>query len=361
LGDNPLGNQAAGKLSMWKGDRSLLRANPMRYRLNRTMLVALCLAGSLMCFRSVHAQQGETAAIGFLTSGRVEALNSRWVSAFENGLKKSGYVEGQNVTVKYRGANDDYGRLDRLAAEFVRDGVKVIVAAGGPVSALAAKRATSTIPIVFTTIADPVKSGVVDRLNKPSGNATGTAGLTSELDAKRLELLSEIHPKGRVFGVLVNPRRPGVEANIKELEAAAAQTMRLQIVVESAGPERSLEAAFESLVKQRVDGLVVTADPFFNFRRADVIALATRYSLPAIYQWREFVTDGGLMSYGPSIAEAYQQAGDYAGRLLKGAKIEDLPVVQPDKFELVINRTTAKTLGLQITRMMIARADEITD
>jgi putative ABC transport system substrate-binding protein len=247
-----------------------------------------------------------------------------------------------------------------LAAELVRDRVGVIVAAGGPVSALAAKRATTDIPIVFTTIADPVKSGVVDRLNKPGGNATGTAGLTSELDAKRLELLSEINPSGRRFGVLVNPNRPGVDANSDELKAAAKK-MQLELVIENAGPEHSLDAAFARLAEQRVHGIVVTADPFFNFRRKQVIALAARHAMPAIYQWREFVEDGGLMSYGPNIAEAYYQAGVYAGRLLKGAKIADLPVVQPDKFELVINRTTTKALGLEISRLMMARADEITE
>jgi putative ABC transport system substrate-binding protein len=309
-------------------------------------------------FPVAGSAQESSAVVGFLTSGSSSALNEQWVAAFHRGLGDSGFVDGKNVTVKFRFADDKYDQLDGLAAEFVRERVGVIVAAGGPVTALAAKRATTTIPIVFTTIADPVKSGVVASLNSPGGNATGTAGLTSELDSKRLELLREIKPTARVVGVLVNPKRPGVDANSRELQAAA-EKIGVQVIFHDAGPEHSLDTAFEKLVEQRVDGLVVTADPFFNFRRSQVIALAARHAIPAVYQWREFVADGGLMSYGPSIAEAYDQAGIYAGRILKGARPGDLPVVQPYRFEMTINLKTAKALGIDIPRRTIVRADKV--
>jgi putative tryptophan/tyrosine transport system substrate-binding protein len=311
-----------------------------------------------MCALPLGAQQRENAVVGFLTSGSASSLHKLWVAAFHRGLGESGYVDGQNVTIEFRAADDQYDRLDAFAAEFVRNRVAVIVAAGGPVSALAAKRATNTIPIVFTTIADPVKSGLVDGLSRPGGNATGTAGLTSELDAKRLELLYQTKPTARVFGALVNPDRPGVEANSKELHAAA-QTIGVKLIIENAGPKHALDPAFERLAKQRIDALVVTADPFFNFRRAQVIALAARHAMPAIYQWREFVADGGLMSYGPSLADAYRQAGVYAGRILKGEKPADLPVMQPTKFELVINQKTARTLGVEIPALVLARTTEV--
>jgi putative ABC transport system substrate-binding protein len=306
------------------------------------------------------AQQQGIPVVGFLTSGSKDALNKQWVAAVHRGLGEVGYVDGQNVRIDYRAADDHYDRLPALAAEFVRNRVAVIIAAGGPVSALAAKKASDTIPIVFTTIADPVKSGLVDGLSKPGGNATGTAGLTSELDAKRLELLYQIKPSARVIGVLINPNRPGVDANSKELQAAADAIGR-KLVFQNAGPEHALDAAFARLAEQGVDALVVTADPFFNFRRPQVVALAARYALPAIYQWREFVTDGGLMSYGPSIADAYHQAGVYAGRIIKGARPADLPVMQPTRFELVINQKTARTLGIEISPLLLARANEVTE
>jgi putative ABC transport system substrate-binding protein len=326
--------------------------------MNGNRVAFLVLTAALMSPVAVSAQEQSAATVGFLTSGSSGALNKYWVAAFNRGLGEFGYADGKNVTVKYRFADDKYDRLDGLAAEFVRERVGVIVAAGGPVTALAAKRATTTIPIVFTTIADPVKSGVVASLNNPGGNATGTAGLTSELDSKRLELLREIKPTVGVVGVLVNPKRPGVEANSRELQAAADK-IGVKLIFHDAGPGHSLDAAFEKLAEQRVDGLVVTADPFFNFRRSQVIALAARHAIPAVYQWREFVTDGGLMSYGPSIAEAYNQAGVYAGRILKGAKPSDLPVVQPHRFEMTINLKTAKSLGIDVPRRTIARADDV--
>jgi putative tryptophan/tyrosine transport system substrate-binding protein len=227
------------------------------------------------------------------------------------------------------------GRLRPLAEELVALRVAVIVAAGGHVSALAARDVTKEIPISFTTVTDPVKSGLVKSLNRPGGNATGTAGLTSELDPKRLELLHEMKPTAAVVGVLINPNRPGLETQLPELRAAADR-LKLKLEMQEAAGDRdiNIEAAFQGFASQRVDALLVTADPMFNNRRAQVLALAAKHSLPAIYQWREFVTGGGLMSYGPSITEAYRQAGINAGRILKGAKPADIPVVQPTRFQL---------------------------
>jgi putative ABC transport system substrate-binding protein len=317
--------------------------------------------GTLTCPLPLHAQQ-QIPVVGFLTSGSLGALNKKWAAAFHSGLGEAGYVEGQNVRIDYRAADDQYDRLPGLAADLVRARVAVIVAAGGPVSALAARRATDTVPIVFTTIADPVKSGLVDGMSRPGGNVTGTAGLTSELDPKRLELLHEIKPDAHVLGALVNPNRPGVEANNRELQASA-QAIGRRLIIENAGPSpgHDLDAGFAKLAEQKIEALVVTADPFYNFRRKQVIALAARYNIPAVYQWREFVEDGGLMSYGPSIAEAYKQAGIYAGQIIKGAKPAELPVMQPTKFEFVINQKTAKTLGIEIPPLVLARATEVTE
>jgi putative tryptophan/tyrosine transport system substrate-binding protein len=321
-------------------------------------LISLILTAILAFSLPSRAQDRATPVVGFLTSGSIRSLNKDWLAAFRHGLGESGYVDGENVKIDFRGADDQYDRLDGLAAEFVRNQVAAIVAAGGPVSALAAKRVTKTIPIVFTTISDPVKSGLVDGLAHPGGNATGTAGLTSELDRKRLELISQIKPSARVVGVLVNPRRPGVDANLRDIRDAA-ELLGVQVIFQNAGPEDPLDAAFERFAERRVDALVVTADPFFNFRRAQVIALATRYAMPAIYQWREFVADGGLMSYGPSITDAYHQTGVYIGRILKGTRPEDLPVMVPTRFELVINRRTAKSLGIEVPSVMLTRADDV--
>jgi putative ABC transport system substrate-binding protein len=312
----------------------------------------------MVCSPPVDAQQPAPAVVGFLTSGSINSLSKDWIGAFHRGLGEAGYIEGRNVVIEYRAADDQYDKLPDLAAQLVEHKVDVIVAAGGPVSALAAKRTTNKVPIVFTTVADPVKSGLVEAINRPGGNVTGTAGLTSELDAKRLELLYQSKPSARVIGVLINPNRPGVEANSKELRDAA-HSIDARVIFQNAGPEHPVNVAIAKLAEQGADVMVVTADPFFNFRRSQVIALAARHALPAIYQWREFVVDGGLMSYGPSIADAYYQAGVYSGRILKGARPADLPVMQPTKFELVINRGTAKSLGLLIPPAMISRADEV--
>lgn len=327
--------------------------------MNRNGFIPLVFAAALIFPVPLHAQQ-KTPVVGFLTSGSVNALNKRWVDAFRRGLATAGSVEGRNVRIEFSGADDHYDRLPGLAAEFVRNKVAVIIAAGGPVSALAARRATDSVPIVFTTISDPVKSGLVDGISRPGGNVTGIAGLTSELDPKRLELLHQFKPSAGPIGVLVNPMRPGVAANSRDMQAAAEAIGR-QAVFQNAGPDDPLDKAFEKLAERRVESLVVTADPFFNFRRAEVVAHAARLAVPAIYQWREFVQDGGLMSYGPGIDEAYYQSGVYAGRIIKGEKPAELPVVQPSKFDLVVNRKTARTLGIEIQPQFLARVNEVID
>ena len=329
--------------------------------MRRVAFASLIISAALILALPLSAQQSPPLpVVGFLTSGAQTSVKERWVEGFHRGLAKSGYVEGQNVRIEYRAADDKYDRLPGLTAELVRMQAGVIIAAGGPVSAIAARKVTDTVPIVFTTISDPVKIGLVASINRPGGNVTGVAGLTSELDTKRMEMLVQLKPSIRMVGALVNPNRPGVDANTKELQAAA-QAMGLQLVVEYVGAADGLDAALAKLSEQRIDGLVVTADPFFNFNRARVIALVARHSFPAIYQWREFVEDGGLLSYGPSIADAYHQSGVYAGRILKGAKPADLPVVQPTRFEIVINQKTAKALGIEIPPLMLARADAVTD
>jgi len=331
--------------------------------MRRYDLILLIAAAAMTCQITWQvpskAQQPGLPVIGFLNSATTGAQEAQY-AAFHRGLKEAGYVDGQNVTIEYRGADNHYDRLPALAADLVHRRVTVLVAAGGPVAALAAKAATATIPVVFTTVSDPVKSGLVASLNRPGGNVTGTAGLTSELDAKRLELLHQIKPTDGTIGVLLNPNRPGIEAQRKELEDAAVK-MRLKLDIQDAGSEHDIDAAFETFVRQRVDALLVTADPLFNSRRTQVVTLAAGHALPAIYQWREFTAAGGLMSYGPSITDAYHQTGIYVGRILKGAKPADLPVIQPTKFELVINLKTAKTLGLQIPPVLLARVDEMVE
>lgn len=321
----------------------------------KSRLCALLMAASLFWPASLPAQSSNP-VVGFLTSGSIAALNKRWMTDFHRALKEGGFIDGQNITIDYRAADDRYDRLQGLAGELVARHASVIIAAGGPISALAAKKATDTVPIVFTTIADPVKSGLVTSINRPGGNVTGTAGLTSELDAKRLEILHELRPGASLMGVLANPNRPGVDSQLDELQTSA-RAIGLQLAIQKAGTETAIDAAFEALVRQGADGLVVTADPLFNFHRERVVELVERYSIPAIYQWREFVEIGGLMSYGPSIADAYYQAGVFAAKILKGAKPADLPVMQPTRFELVISLKTAKKQGIEFPAELLSRAD----
>ena len=294
-------------------------------------------------------------AIGYL-NGTSPAANAESLAAFRKGLSETGRVEGQNLAMVYRWGEFHYERLSALAADLVGRKVDVIAACGGAGEALAAKGATSTIPIVFTVGADPVETGLVASLARPGGNLTGVAILNVELGQKRVELISELVPPARVIGYLINPNNSAIEPNI----ASAREAVRvrgLQLEILKAGAEGEIDAVFASLV-QHVDALVV-GDPLFNSRREQIVALAARYRVPAIYNGREYVAAGGLISYGANFAAPYHQIGIYAGRILNGAKPADLPVHQPTTFELVVNLTTAKALGLTMPPAILARADEV--
>lgn len=317
------------------------------------------LGGSAVAWPLVaRAQQTMMPVVGFLSS-RSPDDSKRLVAAFRTGLQTGGgFVEGENVAIEYRWAEGQYGRLPGLAADLVRRGVAVLVATGGEPSALAAKAATSTIPIVFTTGGDPVKFGLVASLNRPGGNATGVSLLTEAPEGKRLGLLKELAPNAVVFGVLIDPNYPGHEAHKRDVQEAARAIGR-QIQFANARDDRELEAAFATLVEQGATALLVTADPFFDTKRARIVALAAQFKLPTIYQLRDYVLAGGLMSYGISITDGYRQVGIYAGQILKGAKPADLPVYQSIKFELVINLKTAKALGIKISDNLLSIADEV--
>jgi putative ABC transport system substrate-binding protein len=306
---------------------------------------------------AARAQQPAKPVIGVLNSGparmRPEQFDGLW-----RGLKEAGYVDGQNVSIVYLGADDNYDRLAALAADLVGKNVAVIVAAGGPIAALAAKGVTTSIPIVFTAVSDPIKDGLVASLNRPGANITGNSALTVELDPKRLELLHELVPAAKVVGALVNPQRPGFDGQVNDLQAAADK-IGCKLIVLKAANAPELDAAFATLAQRPVAALLVGADPSFNNRRDQIIDLVARQRVPAIYQWREFVAAGGLISYGPSLGDAYRQSGIYVGRILKGEKPADLPVMQPTRFELVINLKTAKALGLEVPPTLLARADEV--
>jgi ABC-type uncharacterized transport system substrate-binding protein len=326
--------------------------------LRRMALLSLIASGMGTWSPPLHAQQPAVPVLGLLTTASEASRSGDQLMAFQAGLQEAGFVEGQNLKIEYRWANDDYSRLDALATELVDLRVAVIVAAGGHVAALAAHRVTKVVPIVFTTVTDPVKDGLVASLSKPGGNATGTAGLTSELDPKRLEFLRAIKPSATTFGALVNPNRPGVDRQLRELQAAADK-MNVKLEIQRAGTDPDIATAFRAFASARVGAVIVTADPFFNNNREQVLALAASYSLPAIYQWPEFAMAGGLMSYGPSITEAYHHAGVDAGLVLKGAKPADIPVVQPVRFQLLINLKTAKTLSLDVPQSLLAIADKV--
>jgi putative tryptophan/tyrosine transport system substrate-binding protein len=304
-----------------------------------------------------RAQQPAMPVIGFLNSTSPDAYASR-LRAFHQGLGQSGFVEGRNVTIEYRWANDQYDRLPALAADLVRRQVAVIVAAGGP-TPRTAKAATTTIPIVFLIGENPVQTGLVASLNRPGGNLTGVTNLAAELGPKRLELLHEAVPTATTMAFLVNPTGPGADIQSRDLRAAA-RTLGLQLHVLHASTERDFDTVFTDLLRMRASGLVVGADPFFNARSEQLGALALRHALPAIYQRRGFAAAGGLMSYGDSSAEvASRVAGVYTGRILKGEKPADLPVQQATRIELVLNMKTAKALGLTFPHTLLGRADEV--
>ena len=305
----------------------------------------------------VSAQQSTMPVIGFLNVASPGPLRQQ-IAAFREGLKESGYVEGQNVAVEYRWAEGQYERLPELAADLVRQQVSVIFVGGGAPAVLAAKAATTTIPIVFSTGGDPVRSGLVASLNQPSGNITGVYHFATGLEAKRLGLLHEMLPKATPIAVLINPNYADAENQLRDVQEAAAR-LGVQLVVVRANAESDFNAAFSTVVQQRSGALLVCASPFFNNRREQLVVLAARHALPTIYEWRDFAAAGGLMSYGTSLADAYRQVGVYAGQILKGAKPVDLPVVQSTRFELVINLSTAKALGIEVPPTLLARADEV--
>jgi putative ABC transport system substrate-binding protein len=306
---------------------------------------------------AARAQQPAMPVIGYL-SARSPDDTAHLVAAFRRGLGEGGFVEGQNVTIEYRWALGQYDRLPAMAAELARRPVAILATTGGEPAALAAKAATSTIPIVFLIGGDPVKVGLAASYNRPGGNATGMNILTATLEAKRLGLLHELVPQAATIGVLLNPNFQPAESQLRDVQEAA-RTIGLQIHVLHAGTDRELDAAFETIAQQRIAALAVTADPFFDTRRDKLVALAARHAVPTMYHFREFAAAGGLISYGIDTLETNRQLGVYAGQILKGAKPADLPVMQPTKFEFVINLKTAKALGLDVPPGLSARADEL--
>jgi putative ABC transport system substrate-binding protein len=315
------------------------------------------IGGAAVAWPLAARAQPAIPVIGYLSSrspGEAAAL----AAAFRKGLGDASYVDGQNVAIEYRWAEGHYDRLPEMAADLVRRGVAVLVATGGEPAALAAKAATSTIPIVFSVGGDPVKTGLVESLARPGGNATGVSVLTTAPESKRLGLLHELVPGAKVVGVLIDPNYQEAEAQARELRDAAG-TLGQSIHIAYARSDAELEQAFENLVREHADALLVSADPFFDTRRDRIIAFAAEHRLPAVYQFRQYTAAGGLMSYGVDLPAGYRQIGNYAGQILKGAKPADLPIVQSIRFEFVINLKTAKTLGLEVPAMLLARADEV--
>jgi len=305
---------------------------------------------------AVRAQQPKMPVIGFLSLRSPEDSTAQ-IAAFRRGLANSGYVEGQNVTIEYRWGRGQSDQLPAMAAELARRPVALIVTGTEP-AALAAKAATSTTPIVFVIGSDPVKLGLVASINRPGGNATGFNILTNTLEAKRLGLLHELVPRAETIGVLVNPGLRSSDSQLNDLQQAAS-AMGLKVDVFRATTDTETDAAFEAADQQRIGALVVSANSFFDTRREKLVALAASHAVPVIYQFREYVTSGGLISYGVDLPDVYRQASIYAGRILKGEKAADLPVIQPTKFESVINLKTAKALGLHIPDKVMALADEV--
>jgi putative tryptophan/tyrosine transport system substrate-binding protein len=314
------------------------------------------LAGGTVWPLAAHSQQ-EKPVIGWM-SGRAPEDSTHLLAAFHQGLREAGFVDGQNVSIEYRWARGQYEKLPALASDLVSRGVAVLVGVGGDVSAIAAKQATATIPIVFGMGGDPIRAGLVDSFNRPGGNATGYTLLTNEMESKRVGLLHQLLPGIPLIGALLNPNFPPAVRQLRDIEDATRSTGQ-SLFVAKASNDAELSAAFLSLVQQQVGAVLVAADPYFDTRRDRIVAFAAENRLPAIYQFREFAVAGGLVSYGPSITDLYRQGGIYAGRILNGTKPADLPVVQPTKFELVINLKTANALGLMVPDAMQLLADEV--
>ena len=304
---------------------------------------------------AARAQPQAPPVIGYLSSSTPNA-NARNLAAFRRGLGETGYVEHRSVGIEYRWAEGQYDRLPTLAADLVNQQVAVIFATGGPLPALAAKAATSTIPIVFQGGGDPVQLGLVASFNRPGGNVTGISNITGSLDMKGLELLHELVPKAAKVGCLVNPTNSGIQPTDVQ---AAARVVGVELQVLTANADSGLDSIFPTLARDGIGALLITSDPFFSSRVDRLTALAVRHAVPASYVFREFVAAGGLMSYGTSLLETYRQGGIYVGRILQGEKPADLPVMQPTKFELVVNLKTARTLGIEVPPTLLARADEV--
>ncbi len=305
----------------------------------------------------VRAEQPVIPVVGFM-SGRSPEDSAHVAAAFRQGLADTGFIEGQTVKIEYHWANGDYDKLPAFAADLVSRKVAVLVGVGGDVSAAVAAKATKTIPVVFGMGADPVKAGLVASFRRPGGNATGFTLWTNEIESKRLGLLRALVPGVPLIGVLVNPRSPPTEQDLKDLETAA-KAVNQKLFVARVDADTELDAALASLVEQRVGAFLVTADPFFDTQLHQIVGFAAQKRLPAIYQFREYAVAGGLISYGPNVAESYKNAGTYVGRILKGEKPADLPVMQPTKFDFVINLKTAKSLGLTVPPTLLVETEEV--
>jgi len=314
------------------------------------------LGGAATVPLAAHAQQVATPVVGFLHSG--SKLRSPHIIGFGQGLDETGFVDGRNVTVQYRFAEGHYDQLPAMVADFVNGNVAVLAALGGVQTALAAKPASATIPVIFANGSDPVHFGLVESLNRPGANMTGVSFFTATLEAKRLGLLFELVPAARTFGIMINPTNDNAELQLKDI-AQGGLTLSRPITIQKASNEPEIEEAFKTFAQQQVDALLVGSDPYFFGEREKIVTLAARYKLPAIYEWREFAQAGGLASYGTNLLDNYRMAGVYVGRILKGEKPANLPVVQATKFEFVINLKTAKALRLDVSPTLSARADDV--
>jgi putative ABC transport system substrate-binding protein len=330
----------------------------MRFdQLKRRELITLLGGAGAVWSVAARAQQPILPVIGWL-SMRSASDSAFAIAAVRRGLGDTGYVDGHNVAIQFRWLENNHDQLPSVVREFVEHQAAVIAIIGSTVAALTAKAATATIPIVFANGGDPVRDGLVRSLNRPGGNLTGASFLTVALGAKRLELLHELVPRAALMALLVNPSRPDTDSQVRDAQAAA-RAMALQLLVINAGTEGEIDEAFAILAQRKAGGLIVGTEPFFTSQRHRLAALAARHDVPAIYSLREYAESGGLLTYGASLTEAFRQVGVYAGRILKGENPGDLPVVQPAKFELVINLKTAKALGLEVPPSLLARADEV--